>query len=141
QPNPYYWSLTNRPATADYPLNTTIGNRPARQPTNGDRNVKPVYPFSNRGPKAGEDYRVALAREVTSDFQFSRAAVNYIWKEFFTRGIVEPANQFDLARLDPDNPPPDPWTLQPSNARLLNALAEQFAANNYDVKWLMRQIV
>ena len=29
---------------------------------------------------------------------------------------------FDPARLDPDNPPPAPWTLQPSNPRLLNAL-------------------
>ncbi|MEO8130268.1 MAG: DUF1549 domain-containing protein [Bryobacteraceae bacterium] len=99
-----------------------------------------VYPFSGRGPKAGESYRVALAREVTSDFQFARASVNYLWKEFFGRGIVDPVNQFDLARLDPDNPPPDPWTLQPSNPQLLNALAQDFINNGYDIKALMKQI-
>jgi hypothetical protein len=53
---------------------------------------------------------------------------------------VDPVDQFDPARLDPDNPPPAPWTLQPSNAGLLNALAAQFASNGYDVRWLMRQI-
>ena len=43
----------------------------------------PVYPFNGHTPKSGENYRVALAREVTGDFQFARASVNYIWKEFF----------------------------------------------------------
>jgi uncharacterized protein DUF1501 len=30
----------------------------------------------------------------------------------------------DLARLDPSNPPPSPWTLQPSHPELLEALAQ-----------------
>ena len=55
-------------------------------------------------------------------------------------GIVDPPDQFDPARLDPNNPPPAPWTLQPSNPDLLNALAEDFIANNYDIKHLMRLI-
>ncbi len=139
--NTYYWHVDEiTPRLGDYPLNTTTGNRPARQPIGGTRNVAPVYPFSRSKPAAGENYRVSLAREVTSDFQFARAAVNYIWKEFFSLGIVEPVNQFDPARLDPDNPPPDPWTLQPSNARLLNALAQDFIDHNYDLKWLMRTL-
>lgn len=100
----------------------------------------PVYPFSGRAPAAGESYRVALAREVTSDFQFARASVNFMWREFFGRGIVDPANQFDLARLDPNNPPPDPWTLQPSNPQLLNALAQDFINSGYDLKALMKEI-
>jgi hypothetical protein len=140
--SPYYWSVmddTPRPLP-DYALNTTTGNRPARQPVGNQRNVAAVYPFSGKGPAAGENYRVALAREVTADFQFARATVNYIWKEFFGRGIVDPVDQFDPARLDPDNPPPDPWTLQPSNARLLNALAQKFIENSYSLKWLMREI-
>ena len=100
----------------------------------------PAYPFTGETPKPGENYRVALARIVTSDIQFARATVNYIWKEFFGRGIVDPVNQFDPARLDPDNPPPDPWTLQPSNARLLNALAQEFVDSGFDLKALMRKI-
>src|SRR5262249_14404368 len=83
---------------------------------------------------------VAMAREVTRDFQFARAAVNYIWKEFMGKGFVEPTNQFDPARLDPDNPPPDPWTLQPNQPRLLNALAQSFIDSKYDLKALMRTI-
>lgn len=139
--NNYYWSVQDDTRyRTDYALNTITGNRPARVPVGTGSTAPPVYPFSGRSPKSGEDYRVALAREVTSDFQFARAAVNYIWKQFFNRGLVEPADQFDLARLDPDNPPPAPWTLQPSNPRLLNALAQDFVDSKYDLKALMRLI-
>lgn len=140
-----YYSVTDDSAAAykvDYTLNTTTGNRPARTATDAaHKTVAPVYMFNGHSPHPGENYRAALAREVTGDFQFARATVNYVWKQIFNRGIVEPANQFDLARLDPDNPPPDPWTLQPSNARLLNALAQDFIAHNYDMKYLIRQMV
>ena len=51
------------------------------------------------------------------------AKPNYIWAQFFGRGIVDPPDTFDPARIDPGNPPPAPWTLQPTNANLLNALA------------------
>jgi hypothetical protein len=82
-----------------------------------------------------------LARDVTADPQFARAAVNYIWAQFFGRGIVDPPDTFDPARLDPNNPPPAPWTLQPSNPALLNALALNFIENGYSLKALMREIV
>ncbi len=74
-------------------------------------------------PSPDENYRAALARDVTGDFQFARAAVNYLWAHFFGMGMVDPPDTFDPARLDPNNPPPAPWTLQPTNAALLNALA------------------
>ena len=140
--NPYYYAIEdNTVYRADYALNTTTGNRPARQPLGSIRNVSPEYPFANGGkPNPGESPRVALARFITADIQFSRATVNYVWKQFFVRGIVEPANQFDLARLDPDNPPPDPWTIQPTNPALLNALAKDFADNGFNLKDLMRKI-
>ncbi|MBI1896615.1 MAG: DUF1553 domain-containing protein [Acidobacteria bacterium] len=153
RPQPYYWSVGDPARPVEYQLNTTTGNRPARcangLPATVENGVSrcsatgswtPEYPFSGRKPAPGEDYRTVAAEEVTKDFQFARAAVNYIWKEFFGRGIVEPANQFDPARLDPDNAPPEPWTLQPSNARLLNALAQEFINSGYDLKWLMRLI-
>ncbi|MBI2815948.1 MAG: DUF1553 domain-containing protein [Acidobacteria bacterium] len=136
-----YWTVQDDTVyRADYALNTTTGNRPARQSVNGVNRVAPVYWFSGQKPAPGENYRVAFAREATSDFQFARAAVNYIWKEFFGVGLVDPPDQFDPARLDPDNPPPAPWSLQPSNPRLLNALAQDFIKSNYDLKSLMRAI-
>lgn len=140
--SPYYWSvLDDQPDyTTDYELNTTTGNRPPRQPINGQSTIAPLYPFSGKAPKPGENYRIALAREVTSDVQFARTLVNYVWKQFFGLGIVEPANQFDPARLDPDHPPPDPWTLQPTNARLLNGLAQEFINGGYSLKALMREL-
>jgi hypothetical protein len=102
--------------------------------------VPPQYIFNGDTPKAGENYRVALARNITGDFQFARATVNYLWAQFFGRGIVDPPDTFDPARLDPNNPPPAPWTLQPSNPKLLNALAEHFVASGFDVKAVMREI-
>lgn len=144
--NVYYWGLVDNPRAANYPLGSTSGNRPARSIVGSLRNVAPVYPFSGRGPKPGEDYRTALAREVTEDFQFARASVNYVWKEFFGRGIVHPANQFDLLRVDPDNPPSDCveeslCTMQPSHPELLRDLATEFAAGGFNLKDLMRKIV
>lgn len=136
---PYYWAIEdNTKYTQDYQLNTTTGNRPART---GNTRVTPVYLFSGRGPKPGENYRAAFARELTGDFQFARAAVNYMWEQFFVKGMVSPSDGFDPLRLDPDNPPSDGWTLQPTNARLLNALAQDFIDSKYDLKALMKEIV
>jgi len=147
--NVYYWSVLDNQKgyTTDYALNTTTGNRPARVAPAGCKSgqpcyyVPPQYIFNGDTPAAGGVYRVALAKEITNDFQFARAAVNYLWAYFFGMGLVDPPDTFDPARLDPDNPPPAPWTLQPTNARLLNALAQQFIASGYDVKAMMRQIV
>ena len=147
--NIYYWILLNnqRNFTTDYTLNTQTGNRPARSRAPGCKagqpcyTVPPQYIFNGNAPKPGEDYRTALARSITGDLQFARATVNYMWAYFFGRGIVDPPNTFDPARLDPDNPPPDPWTLQPSNAALLNALAQHFIDSGFNLKALMKEIV
>jgi hypothetical protein len=148
-PNVFYWSLLDnqRNFTVDYTLNTTTGNRPARVAPTGCRSgqpcyyVAPEYIFNSDVPRSGESYREALARNITGDFQFARATVNYLWAYFFGRGIVDPPATFDPARLDPENPPPSPWTLQPSNARLLNALAQHFVDSGYNLKATMREIV
>ena len=146
--NIYYWVVADgaKGFTTDYPLNTTTGNRPARVAPTGCKSgqpcyyVPPQYIFNGDSPKPGENYRAALARNVTGDFQFARASVNYIWAQFFGMGMVDPPDTFDPARLDPNNPPPAPWTLQPTNAALLNALAQHFVASGYDLKALMREI-
>jgi hypothetical protein len=63
--------------------------------------------------------------------------VNYLWKEIFGTGIVEPANAFDLARLDPAKLPAG-QTLQPSNPQLLEDLTEAFLASSYDLRSILR---
>lgn len=144
QTNPYYWAISENTGRSirDYQLSTTTGNRPARAPGPGQTvGVTPRYLFTDTAPNPGENYRVALARQLTNDPQFGRASVNYLWAYFFGRGIVDPPDQFDPARLDPDNPPPAPWVLQPSHPQLLNELAAEFVKNKHDLKWLMRTIV
>jgi hypothetical protein len=140
-PNARYNYFSLDKYAADYNLNTTTGNRPARQPIGATKTITPIYMFGGQAPDKGEDYRVALARYVTGDFQFARATVNYMWAAMMGRGIVDPPDQFDPARLDPDNPPAAPWTLQPSNARLLNALAQNFIDSGYNIKALQRLIL
>jgi hypothetical protein len=132
------WSLDQY--KTDYALNTTTGNRPPRQPIGTLKIVTPTYLFTGKTVPAGQDYRATLANLVTNDFQFARASVNFIWAQFFGAGIVDPPDQFDPDRLDPNNPPPAPWTLQPTNARMLNALAQSFIDSGYDVQALMRLI-
>ena len=147
--NVYYWGLAdNTRYKTDYPLNTTTGNRPARQPIGSTKNISPSYLFGGQTPSSAQNYRGALAQFVTSDFQFARAAVNFMWAQFFGTGIVDPPDQFDPDRLDPANPPTapwptdptQPWPLQASNPQLLNALAQDFINSNYDIRALMREI-
>lgn len=131
---------TRRGDTAgEYLAQTSGGNRPDRR--HGERFVEPLYPF---GGEASVDASLRLREQVgwhlTADPQFARAAVNYVWKEFFSRGIVEPPDQFDLHRLDPGAPPPEGWQVQPSHPQLLEQLAQEFRDNGFDLKWLMREI-
>jgi len=135
-------SLTDSTAAnLSYALNTNSGNRPTRRAIDGRTTVTPKYMLGSGGtPDRGENGRSALARFVTEDFQFARATANYIWREFLVAALVDPVDQFDPMRLDPNRPPPAPWTLQPSNPQLLEALAKSFVENNFNLKQLMREI-
>jgi len=59
---------------------------------------------------------------------FARAFVNRVWAGYFHVGIVDPPDD-----LNPANPP--------SNPELLDWLTAGFVENDYDMKWLHRQIV
>ncbi len=139
--NPSYWYANDSAYKTDYALNTTTGNRPARQPIGTITTIAPSYYANAAGVASGLNYRQSMAAHVIADRQFARAAVNYMWAYFFGMGIVDPPDQFDPARLDPNNPPPAPWTLQPSNPELLEALTSDFIASGYSTKHLMRTIV
>jgi hypothetical protein len=58
---------------------------------------------------------------------FARAFVNRVWAAYFNVGIIEPPDDLNLA-----NPP--------SNAALLDYLAQGFVEHGYDMKWLHREI-
>jgi hypothetical protein len=58
---------------------------------------------------------------------FARAIVNRVWANYFNVGIIEPADDQNLA-----NPP--------SNEALLAYLTQEFVAHGYDLKWLHRTI-
>ena len=133
--------IVSEATTGDYQLNTTTGNRSARSPLNRVSTVPPKYPFTGEQVAANANRRVALADILTNDPQFARAIVNYIWEKFMVVAFVSPSNGFDPARLDPRNPPPAPWTLQPTNPELLEALTQWFRDNGYDLRRLMALIV
>jgi hypothetical protein len=115
---------------------TNPGNRPQR----GGANVtKPTLIFTGESPATGS-WRSEFVRLVTSNRQFARAAVNYLWAYFFGTGIVDPPDGWDLARIDPSNPPPDPWPLQNTQPQLLEALTDAFINSNYSIKTMVRLI-
>jgi hypothetical protein len=112
----------------------------SRFPRDG-RTYEPAFLLTGEKPLPGEDARKALGRILPSHIQFARALVNIVWKKLMVVGLVEPYDGFDLDRLDPENPPPEPWTLQPSNPELLTALAEDFRDNNFSVHRVIKTIM
>jgi len=111
-----------------------------RFPRDG-KSYQPAFLLTGERPKPGEEPRKALARMAPNHIQFSRAAVNVIWSKLMVVGLVEPYDGFDLKRLDPKNPPPAPWTIQPSNPELLQALAEDFRDNKFSVHRVIKTIM
>ncbi|TWU43359.1 hypothetical protein Q31b_23980 [Novipirellula aureliae] len=79
---------------------------------------------------AGIDPRIVFADWLTDNRNpwFARAFANRIWYWLMNRGIVDPPDD-----IRPDNPP--------SNHALLNQLADEFVAANYDIRFLYRLIL
>jgi len=77
----------------------------------------------------GSDPREALMNWLrhSDNPYFARAFVNRVWANYFNVGIVNPPDDLSLA-----NPP--------SNKPLLDYLTQGFIDNNYDMKWLHREI-
>ena len=110
-----------------------------RVPRTGGKS-DPAFILTGEQPKPGMNERDELARIMTGHIQFSRAFTNRIWGELMGFGIVEPVDEFDLARYDRKNLP-EGWTLQPSNPELLDAMAVEFQKSNYSFKKLIRTIM
>ncbi len=101
----------------------------------------PRFLLTAEAPRPGLHDRDELARILTGHIQFARAFTNRIWAELMGFGIVEPVDDFDLVRYDPKKPPPKPWTVQPSNPALLDAMAEDFRASNYSFRRFLRRVM
>ena len=112
-----------------------------RVPRRGSNAAEPRFFLTGEAPSKGANYRDELARLITGHIQFSRTLTNRVWAELMGFGIVEPADEFDLARFDPKNPPPAPWTIQPSNPELLDAMAKDFQSSNYSFRTVVRTIM
>ncbi|MDX2029668.1 MAG: DUF1549 domain-containing protein [Blastocatellia bacterium] len=102
--------------------------------------IHPTFILTGEKADLTRPLRPQLARMLTSHPQFARATVNLIWKQFFGLGIVDPVDSFDMARQDPSASLPAPWTCQPANAQLLDALAADFAKHRFSLKRLMKTI-
>lgn len=112
-----------------------------RLPRTAEGFVAPEFILTGERPDPKKSLREELARMFTSHPQFARATVNRFWAELMGIGIVDPPDEFDLARLDPTSPPEGAWTIQASHPSLLEDLARDFQENNYDLRHLMRLIV
>jgi hypothetical protein len=103
--------------------------RAARLPESAK--VVPAKFLQGEEPKLDKSapYRPVLAKWLASGENpfFARAMANRLWAHFFGRGIVDPVDD-----MHDGNPP--------SHPELLQELARQFAANNFDVKFLIRAI-
>ncbi|HVR82882.1 MAG TPA: DUF1553 domain-containing protein, partial [Planctomycetota bacterium] len=58
---------------------------------------------------------------------FAKSVVNRYWARFFGRGIIEPVDDFSNR-------------FKPSHPELLDRLAKDFVAHEYDLAWLVRAI-
>lgn len=99
----------------------------------------PKFILNDETIPEGAEPRAELARMITSHPQFARATVNLYWSKLMGFGIVEPVDEFDLARQDPKNVP-EGWPLQPSNPELLDQLAVYFRTHNHSLHSLFRLI-
>lgn len=114
---PEYWWFAPGEASIAHP----VTNEP----------LKPKAPAAEQvSISANQDPRTVLVDWMVKPENplFARATVNRVWQALLGRGIVEPVDDFRAS-----NPP--------SNAPLLDWLAQDFVAHKFDLKHLMRTIM
>jgi hypothetical protein len=113
---------------ADVPARVP-GDQVAVKIPGSDRPIEARFLDGSQPSNPGRSPRKKLAEWMTDakNPYFARAAVNRLWAQFFGIGIVEPVD--DMGEQNP-----------PSHPELLGELAKQFAANHFDVKYLIRAI-
>lgn len=99
----------------------------------------PKFILSDEAARPGAEPREELGRMLTAHPQFARATANMFWAKLMGVGLVDPYDEFDLARLDPKNLPAG-WDAQPSHPELLEKLADHFRQNNHSLQKLFKLI-
>jgi Protein of unknown function (DUF1553)/Protein of unknown function (DUF1549) len=133
------WHVLDKTA-GSYDLNTTYGNRPNRVALGTVKTLTPVY-LGGTAPGSSQAWRDSFAQQMLADPMFARNFANRMFKAFFNLGLVDPADNMDPARLDPNNPPAAPWALQAAIPALLERLASEAVARNYQFRDFMRVLV
>jgi hypothetical protein len=131
-----YWSLANLFSQVVIKNGERGGELAVQSAPDGDvlhprRGVPmPPTPLDGKPVPAGKDRRVYFAEWLTAadNPYFAKALVNRVWRNFLGRGLVEAED--DVRQTNP-----------PSNPELLDALAKDFIAHQYDVKHLIRNIM
>ncbi|MEO8024928.1 MAG: DUF1553 domain-containing protein [Bryobacteraceae bacterium] len=131
--------IINDRTTGQYDLGSNYGNRPNRTITGTTRNMTPVYQSSGATPKSNY-WRFDFAESMVNDPMFARNFANRLWKAMFNMALADPVDQLDPARLDPNNPPPDPWTFQATHPELLEQLAKELRSRNFNLREFLRLI-
>ena len=116
----------------------TKGKSMIRVPRYGG-DASPAFMLTGEKPRPGIEPRVELGRMLTAHPQFAIATANMFWAKLMGQGIVEPYDEFDLARQDPKHLPKG-WDLQPTHPELLEALAADFRSHNHSIKHMFRTI-
>lgn len=138
-----YWENAN-PQSGEFLIDDggsgydTDGESLLRVPRWGGE-TSPKFILGDEEPRPGEHPRDALGRILTAHPQFARATVNMFWKQLMGYGIVEPFDEFDLLRQDPENVP-EGWELQPTHPALLDDLAGSFRDSGFSVQELFRTV-
>ncbi len=93
------------------------------------KRIGPSWLDTKEAPKGDKTLREEFVRMLTSrsNTQFARAGVNRVWAYLMGRGIVNPPDDFNGKN-------------KPSHPQLMEALAADFAAHKYDVRWLIKEI-
>ena len=101
-------------------------------PTGQVKAAEPEFIDGTKIPSSGKladvDRRKELARLVVSSREMPRALVNRLWSHFFGFGFTSPIDD-----MGPHS--------EPSHPEVLDALAGQFAAHDYDLKRAIRWMV
>jgi Protein of unknown function (DUF1549)/Protein of unknown function (DUF1553)/Bacterial Ig-like domain (group 2) len=124
----------SRPGIGVYFRDVTVYSSPVGQYYMDDRFSRPLPPKPLDAQPITMHYpgdpRVYFADWLTSPQNpyFARSLVNRVWRSLMGRGIIEPPD--DLRATNP-----------PTNAKLLDALTQDFIRHHFDVDYLIRTIM